>query len=170
MKKLLFLLCLSIVSVFAYGQFFDGKYYWTYYYYDGISFKLVTDKTYQELADEFYTNRLLHKSRNDNKYIKRTFYINEIPLSKDDFSKLKLKKRDLVADSSYFTEDVFNDSIVRINLHAVLRIPICIDGLEYNIKDIIPLEALKNKELHFRRKNRLFRKDSIIIENVSHEN
>ena len=166
MKKSLFLITLFITSLFLNGQIviYDGASDPdSYYYYQGIPFKLVTDNTYQVLVNKNYYKYHGIKPY-DGKQITYTFHINEIPLSEQAYLDLKLKKRDFVADSNYYTEDVINDSIVILSLHAVVKLPICIEGVEYSCQDTIPTDALQNRSLCFRKKRNLFRKNKIVVE------
>lgn len=165
MKRILLLTCLLITSLFINGQIVikDGRYVWDYYYYEGIPFKLVTDKTYSELATEYYTGPL-GKSKFYGKRTEIVYYINDIPISEHNFFSLKLKKREYVVDSNYYTENVLNDSIVTLSLHAVINLPICIKGIEYSYPDTIPMGALQNSILCFRKKRNLFRKNKIIVD------
>lgn len=165
MKRFLLLTYLLITSLFLNGQIVikDGRYVWSYYYYKGIPFKLLTDKTYSELATEYYT-RPLGQSKFDGKCMEIFYYINDIPISEHNFSTLKLKKRDFVVDSNYYTEDFLNDSIVILSLHAVVKLPISIEGVEYSYQDTIPTDALQNMSLCFRKKRNLFAKNKIIID------
>ncbi|MCQ2307068.1 MAG: hypothetical protein MJ000_05845 [Bacteroidales bacterium] len=162
MNKILFLICLLMTSFVVDGQdFVCGRYVSTCYFYEGIKFELKSSTmNYWELANEFYT----HKIHNEGKKAERTFLIDEIPISENDYRHLKLRKRDFVVDSNYCTEDYVFDSIVVINLHAKLSIPILIDGVEYNYQDTIPAEYLNGDKLYFRRERRFFRKDRIIVE------
>ena len=165
MKRILLLTCLLIISLFLNGQIVikDGRYVWSYYCYKGIPFKLLTDKTYSELATEYYT-RPPGKSKFDGKRMEIVYYINDIPISEHNFSTLKLKKREYVVDSNYYTEDVINDSVVLISLHAVVNLPIYVEGIEYSYPDAMPTETLQNRNLCFRKKRYLFEKNKIIVE------
>lgn len=165
MKRILLLTCLLIISLFLNGQIVikDGRYIWDYYYYEGTPFKLVTDKTYSELATEYYT-RPSGQSKFDGKCMEIFYYINDIPISEHNFSTLKLKKRDFVTDSNYYTENVINDSIVILSLHAVVKLPIYVEGIEYSYPDAMPTETLQNRNLCFRKKRYLFEKNKIIVE------
>ena len=149
MKRILLLTCLLIASLFLNGHVItDGRYVWSYYYYKGIPFKLLTDKTYSELATEYYT-RPPGKSKFDGKRMEIVYYINDIPISEYNFSTLKLKKREYVVDSNYYTEDVINDSVVLISLHAVVNLPIYVEGIEYSYPDAMPTETLQKQKSMF---------------------
>ena len=167
MKRILLLTCLLITSFFLNGQIviFDGASDPdTYYYYRGIPFKLVTDCTDQELDYYKYCYKYLGISRYDRKQTTLTFHINEIPISEQAYLDLKLKKRDFIADSNFYTENVLNDSIVILSLHAMVNLPVYIEGIEYSYPDAMPTETLQNRFLYFLKKRNLFGKNKIIIE------
>lgn len=169
MRKILLLFLLLNNLIFVNGQvvpYIDGRTVGLGgYAYQGTAFVGRSIKYHGELADTYdddtYNREFFFR---EGRYRKIVFYINGIPITEKTYLRLKLSKRDLVVDDNYSTFDYFNDSTVRVNLHAKLSIPICIDGVEYNYQDTIPAEYLNGDKLYFRRERRFFRKDRIIVE------
>lgn len=158
---------LLIPSIFVNGQAwgFGGSFAGYVYAYQGIVFDGKAIRYYGSLADIYNDNMYIRELFfREGMYKKISFFINEIPITEEAYLQLELIKSDFVIDDNYSTFDYFNDSTEKINLHAKLRIPICIEGVEYSYQDTIPTEYLNGDKLHFRRERRFLRKDRIIVE------
>lgn len=126
------------------------------YYYRGIPFLSSTEYNYnafQQHKNTLYCNQL-----------RKSFSVNGLSLSEQDYVKLILTKREVDLDKCYYTEDYCGDSISQINLFAHVKIPIVIDGIEHRDVDAIPIKELEGKQLKFRKEERFLRKNRILIE------
>ena len=95
--------------------------------------------------------------------IETTFAINGLPISENDFIQLKLRAREVDSEKSYYTEEYENGCICRINYYAYLKIPIWINGVDYDDGDILPIEKLEGKELLFKKEKRFLKKNRIVV-------
>ena len=126
------------------------------YLYRGIPFLSSTEYSYnafQQHKKTLYCNQL-----------RKSFSINGLSLSEQDYLKLILTKREVDLDQCYYTEDYCGDSICQINLFAYVKIPIMIDGIEYREGDTVSVNGLRGKRLKFRKEERILRKNRILIE------
>lgn len=124
--------------------------------YRGIPFLSETSYNYSEYLQHQQTIYCHQGSK--------TFSVNGISLSEQDYSTLKLNKKEVDVDKCYYTEDYCGDSISRINFYAQVIIPIVINGIEYLSGDTIPLNELQVEKLKFRKEERFLRKNRILIE------
>lgn len=124
--------------------------------YRGITFLSETRYNYHELKQRLQIEY--------SKQLEKTFSINGITLSEQDYVKLILNRHEVDWDSCYFTEDYCGDSICQINLFAHVKIPLVIDDVEYRYGDMLPLQELSGKQLKFRKEERFLRKNRIIIQ------
>lgn len=126
------------------------------YVYRGIPFLSSTEYNYNDFQQ--------HKNTLYSDRLRKSFSVNGLSLSEQDYVKLILAKREVDLDNCYYTEDYCGDSICQINLFAHAKIPIVIDGIEYRDGDAIPIKELEEKQLKFKKEKRFFRKNRILIE------
>lgn len=163
MKKIVLSIIVLMLSLSSLSQNEIGgstKVSWDYcqfvYFYHGIPFLSSTEYSYnafQQHKKTLYCNQL-----------RKSFSVNGLSLSEQDYVKLILTKREVDLDKCYYTEDYCGDSICQINLFAYVKIPIVIDGIEYREGDAIPIKELEGKQLKFKKEERFLRKNRILIE------
>ena len=105
-----------------------------------------------------------HKTMKHGDSLRKSFSVNGLSLSEQDYVKLILNKREVDLERCYYTEDYCGDSISQINLFARVKIPIVIDGVEYRDGDAIPIKELEGKQLKFKKEERFLRKNRILVE------
>ncbi len=96
--------------------------------------------------------------------VRKSFSVNGLSLSEQDYLKLVLHKNEVDLNNCYYTEDYCGDSISQINFFARVKIPIVVNGIEYLYEDTIPIKDLQGKRLNFKKQERFLRKNRIIIE------
>ncbi|MBR5631651.1 MAG: hypothetical protein IKW82_08415 [Bacteroidales bacterium] len=126
------------------------------YVYRGIPFLSSLEYNYYEFQQ--------HKNTLYCNQLRKSFSVNGLSLSEQDYVKLNLTKREVDLDQCYYTEDYCGDSICQINLFANVKIPIMIDSIEFRKGDTIPIKEMQGKKLKFKKQQRFLRKNRILIE------
>ncbi len=96
--------------------------------------------------------------------LKEALFLNKIPISETDFYYLFLKKDEVDLENCCFYDRCQDTIVLQIDYHITIKIPIVIDGIEYRYGDMLPLEELQGKRLMFKKEERIFRKNRILIE------
>lgn len=126
------------------------------YVYRGIPFLSSLEYNYYEFQQ--------HKNTLYCNQLRKSFSVNGLSLSEQDYLKLVLHKNEVDLNNCYYTEDYCGDSISQINFFARVKIPIVVNGIEYLYEDTIPIKDLQGKRLNFKKQERFLRKNRIIIE------
>lgn len=120
----------------------------------GIPFKSKeVFRSYEEVRDFHFPEDC------DNKH----FFVNDLLVSEKDFSALKLHESEVDLDQCCFTFEYDGDSVVCVNYHTILTIPICVNGKEYATDHPLSLCVFNEYDVTIKKEKRWFKKNRLVL-------
>ena len=94
---------------------------------------------------------------------RKSYYINGLPISKNEIISLKLKNKDLnIWDCMFYPKQTEDDCISEVEFHISTKLPIYINGTEYSEQNTDVDEELKDKTLNFKKEKERFKKKIMV--------
>lgn len=120
----------------------------------GIPFKSKeVFRSYEEVRDFHFPEDC------DNKH----FFVNDLLVSEKDFSALKLHASEVDLDQCCFSIDYDGDSVVCVNYHTIITMPICVNGKEYATGHPLSLRVFNEYDVTIKKEKRWFKKNRLVL-------